>query len=90
MAYCLMGLFNVNMPMLYGEGDRVFIRLQEEIIKTSDDLTIFAWVSPEANFSTLNGLLASSPTAFSTCGDIVWKSNSNPPHEIMNKGLSCL
>jgi hypothetical protein len=27
-AYCLMGLFSVNMPMLYGEGDRAFIRLQ--------------------------------------------------------------
>jgi hypothetical protein len=28
-----MGLFNVNMPLLYGEGTRAFIRLQEEIIK---------------------------------------------------------
>lgn len=27
-AYCLMGLFQVNMPMLYGEGDKAFIRLQ--------------------------------------------------------------
>lgn len=36
-AYCLMGLFNVNMPMLYGEGEKAFIRLQEEIMKESDD-----------------------------------------------------
>lgn len=27
-AYCLMGLFQVNMPMLYGEGENAFIRLQ--------------------------------------------------------------
>lgn len=32
-AYCLLGLFNVNMPLLYGEGSRAFRRLQEEIQK---------------------------------------------------------
>ena len=42
-AYCLMGLFGVNMPTLYGEGDKAFYRLQEEILKTSTDHTIFAW-----------------------------------------------
>src|SRR5205809_4373832 len=33
-AYCLVGLFNVNMPLLYGEGQKAFIRLQEEIMRT--------------------------------------------------------
>ncbi|KEF53604.1 uncharacterized protein A1O9_10579 [Exophiala aquamarina CBS 119918] len=42
-AYCLLGIFGVNMPLLYGEGERAFTRLQEEIIKRSDDETIFAW-----------------------------------------------
>jgi Heterokaryon incompatibility protein (HET) len=42
-AYCLMGLFGVNMPLLYGEGERAFIRLQEEIMKVSDDHSLFAW-----------------------------------------------
>lgn len=42
-AYCLMGIFNVNMPLLYGEGDNVFSRLQEEIMKNSNDETLFAW-----------------------------------------------
>lgn len=32
-AYCLMGLFGVNMPLLYGEGRRAFHRLQAEIMK---------------------------------------------------------
>lgn len=27
-AYCLLGLFGVNMPLLYGEGEMAFIRLQ--------------------------------------------------------------
>jgi len=31
-AYCLLGIFGVNMPLLYGEGERAFIRLQEEIV----------------------------------------------------------
>ncbi|THU85582.1 hypothetical protein K435DRAFT_626403, partial [Dendrothele bispora CBS 962.96] len=44
MAYCLMGLFGVNMPPIYGEGGtKAFIRLQQEIIKYSDDRSIFAW-----------------------------------------------
>ena len=24
-AYCLLGIFDVNMPLLYGEGERAFI-----------------------------------------------------------------
>ncbi|KAI1083401.1 HET-domain-containing protein [Whalleya microplaca] len=40
-AYCLLGLFGVNMPLLYGEGgEKAFLRLQEEIIKNYSDLTI--------------------------------------------------
>ncbi|KAI0160743.1 HET-domain-containing protein [Xylariaceae sp. FL1272] len=42
-AYCLMGLFDVNMPLLYGEGRKAFIRLQEEILKTSNDQSFFIW-----------------------------------------------
>ncbi|KAK1852035.1 ankyrin repeat-containing protein [Colletotrichum chrysophilum] len=43
LAYCLLGIFGVNMPMLYGEGKRAFLRLKQEIIKTTNDLSIFAW-----------------------------------------------
>ncbi|KAG9229618.1 HET and ankyrin domain protein [Amylocarpus encephaloides] len=32
-AYCLMGLFGIYMPMIYGEGERAFNRLQEEIMR---------------------------------------------------------
>ncbi|KAH6697092.1 heterokaryon incompatibility protein-domain-containing protein [Plectosphaerella plurivora] len=44
-AYCLLGIFDVNMPMLYGEGARAFVRLQEEIMKTTDDESLFACTS---------------------------------------------
>lgn len=42
-AYCLLGIFDINMPMLYGEGAKAFRRLQEEIIRTGYDVSIFAW-----------------------------------------------
>lgn len=86
MAYCLLGLFNVNMPMLYGEGDRAFIRLQEEIMKHSDDHSLFAWssASPAAR-----GLLARSPTDFATCAsvDVTHARWNKEPYAISNLGL---
>ncbi|THU83126.1 HET-domain-containing protein, partial [Dendrothele bispora CBS 962.96] len=43
-AYSLMGLFDICMPPIYGEGGaKAFMRLQQEIIKISDDRSIFAW-----------------------------------------------
>jgi hypothetical protein len=48
MAYCLLGIFGINMPLLYGEGMKAFIRLQEEILKITDDQSIFAWRDPTA------------------------------------------
>ncbi|MCJ1265394.1 hypothetical protein MMC22_005271 [Lobaria immixta] len=41
-AYYLMSLFDVNIPMLYGEAWKAFLRLQEEIMKHSDDHSLFA------------------------------------------------
>ncbi|KAF1829424.1 HET-domain-containing protein [Decorospora gaudefroyi] len=43
MAYCLLGILGVNMPLLYGEGDRAFVRLQEVILSSSDDISVLAW-----------------------------------------------
>lgn len=43
MAYCLLGVFGINMPLLYGEGQKAFRRLQEEILKVSDDHSILAF-----------------------------------------------
>ncbi|EXF77987.1 HET domain-containing protein [Colletotrichum fioriniae PJ7] len=42
-AYSLLGIFGVNMPLLYGEGERAFERLQIEIMKQSSDDSILAW-----------------------------------------------
>ena len=44
-AYCLLGIFDVNMPLIYGEGRRAFQRLQEAIILKTHDQSLFAWGS---------------------------------------------
>lgn len=44
MAYCLLGLFDVNIPLIYGEGKRAFRRLQQAIMESAGhDQSLFAW-----------------------------------------------
>jgi hypothetical protein len=69
MAYCMLGIFNINMPLLYGEGERAFVRLQEEIMKTSNDHTIFCWEWNEDVPEDWGSLLAPWPTTFEAAGD---------------------
>ena len=45
-AYSLLGLFDIHMPILYGEGKSALLRLQKEIMQTIPDQTLFAWPSP--------------------------------------------
>lgn len=63
-AYCLLGIFDVNMPLLYGEGSKAFRRLQEEVIKQGNDLTIFAHSSEEQT----GNLFAQKPADFQDSG----------------------
>ena len=43
-AYSLFGIFDVQMPTIYGEGgEKAFVRLQEEILRHIPDQSIFAW-----------------------------------------------
>jgi hypothetical protein len=65
-AYCLLGLFGINMPLLYGEGERAFQRLQQEIIRTSTDQSVPAWeiIHQEGGRYPLLSLLAPSPANF--------------------------
>lgn len=54
-AYSLMGLFGVNMPLLYGEGGtKAFARLQQEITRQSSDDSIFAWTTAGNDSSAKN------------------------------------
>jgi hypothetical protein len=42
-AYCLLGIFDVHMPLLYGEGSKAFTRLQVAIMDATDDISLMAW-----------------------------------------------
>ncbi|KAK5657628.1 hypothetical protein OQA88_2700 [Cercophora sp. LCS_1] len=77
-SYCLLGIFGVHMPMLYGEEENAFRRLQEEIIKNIPDISIFAWKldpgSPKlpdtGDRRVYSSVLASSPSAFHGFGSV--------------------
>jgi len=77
MAYSLLGLFGVNLPLIYGEGaDRAFRRLQEEIIRHTSDDSILAWGldldSSRFSANSKSGPLARSPADFAGCGSLTW------------------
>jgi hypothetical protein len=89
-AYCLLGIFNVNMPLLYGEGEKAFPRLVEQIIKDSDDHSIFAWKQLENSSSPRQlGLLPYSPICFAQSGAIIpyQTPGESSPYAVTNKGL---
>jgi hypothetical protein len=102
-AYSLMGIFDVNMPLLYGEGKKAFARLQEAIMKTSDDQSLFAWGLP-AEVKTMQqfldsyetppvanwrGLFADSPSEFTHCDQIhvLEDVESTVPPIVSNNGV---
>jgi hypothetical protein len=90
MAYSLMGLFGVNIPILYGEGARrAFKRLQLEIVALIPDQTIFAWRAKREDDH--SGLLADSVADFADSGSVVasnqWSSGLRP-YSMANIGMS--
>ncbi|KAK6371765.1 hypothetical protein LTS17_008588 [Exophiala oligosperma] len=95
-AYCLLGIFQINMPLIYGEGRKACRRLQEEIIKESDDQTIFAWQLSEGDQfrSSLApddgevGVLAQHPAEFEDSAHFQPALPRSGPYNITNKGLS--
>ena len=83
-AYCLFGIFDINMPLLYGEGRKAFLRLELEILRNSDDESIFAWTSKRSQY----GLLALWPDSFEGSAHILrHECFVRPPYSMTNKGL---
>ena len=99
LAYCLLGLFNVNMPLLYGEGPKAFVRLQQEILKVTNDHTMFLWgLLPEAEYQTAialangvrtTGMVAQNPRDFRKVHDAtpIESSSFTGTAEITARGL---
>jgi hypothetical protein len=102
-AYSLLGIFDINMPLLYGEGAKAFRRLQEEIIRTRNDPSIFAFgrdqlLSVEESMykrpqpmyppKINDSVLAESPDYFWQGGDVLTsKYFFDEPYAITHMGL---
>ena len=95
-AYALLGIFDVNIPLLYGEGRKAFQRLQEEIIRTSTDHSILAWLPTTAlgsasiwsDMTEESNLLAPSPYSFRDSRDIIsWALPQSETFELSQRGL---
>ena len=91
-AYSLLGLFDVNMPLLYGEGKlKAFRRLQEEIMKISEDETLFAWGDADSDMGSSSAdVLASDPKDFAEAKDLVpFDEADDPiaPYSMTHRGL---
>ena len=77
-AYSLMGLFDINIPMIYEEREKAFLRLQQYIIQKSKDESIFAWTTEfPGNTKTYSGLFAPSSLAYASCSEIVQTQGSH-------------
>ncbi|KAK0312756.1 hypothetical protein LTR01_002418 [Friedmanniomyces endolithicus] len=95
MSYCLLGLFDINMPLIYGEGWKAFSRLQKEILTRYDDDSIFAWRTFDEGQTpnpyrrgNVRGLLARMPAEFANASQAIRSIGHNrPPCALTNRGM---
>ncbi|KAI1192637.1 hypothetical protein F5X97DRAFT_340069 [Nemania serpens] len=98
LAYCLLGIFDVSMPIMYGEGgDQAFFRLQDHIIKKTRDDSILAWgLSSDGEQSnsdpgqvTPGRILAAAPSDFANSGHIISRDQpADPTNSFEISGVS--
>ena len=50
-AYSLFGIFNVALPVIYGERDQAVGRLLEHILTGSGDVTVLAWTGTSGGYN---------------------------------------
>ncbi|KAK5652916.1 hypothetical protein OQA88_9395 [Cercophora sp. LCS_1] len=91
-AYCLLGVFGVQLSLRYGEERQAFRRLQEAIISSVPDLSVFAWrrsrplTTEEAESACQRqhcGVLAVDPQDFADSGSLV-KKKPFARHELLS------
>ncbi|KAK5653188.1 hypothetical protein OQA88_9086 [Cercophora sp. LCS_1] len=97
-TYSLLGLLGINMPLIYGEGDRAFERLQQELIRQQADESILLWgrrwLGNDAGKLEMGHtpitLFATSPSAFEKSNGLVpWSFiNERGGFTVTNAGLS--
>jgi hypothetical protein len=91
-AYCLLGIFDIHMPLIYGEGlQKAFTRLQSQLIKEAAELSWLAWDFPDPRPTpgSLSGVFAPTPACFTYCNDVtVYDADPNViPVKETNGGL---
>ncbi|KAK5709812.1 hypothetical protein LTR17_019426 [Elasticomyces elasticus] len=83
-AYSLLGIFEVNMALIYGEGQKAFKRLQEEILKKTTDQTLFAWGYYQIwPLGMPLGMFADSPDDFEYSHDFITGDRYNAEQDAM-------
>lgn len=83
-AYCLLGVFDINMPLIYGEGRKAFHRLQQEIIQNSNDLSVLFF---ENERETPSRLLATKPRQFRPKATMRREQSPFNEFSLTNRGL---
>lgn len=96
-AYCMLGIFDAHLTPMYGEGTNAFRRLQEEIIRRSNDQSIFAWFNLTRHLSSwekkhfdtfVTPILAVHPADFLFSGDVETSGQAPEfPYTTTNIGL---
>ncbi|KAF4449197.1 HET-domain-containing [Fusarium albosuccineum] len=90
LAYCLFGLFGVNMPLLYGEGRKAFIGLQEEVLRRTEDLSLLVRADTPGTESAygyrftdpgVSGVFAPHPSCFNLDGKVTIGQKPPPDYE---------
>jgi len=90
-AYCLLGIFGVHLSLRYGEERQAFRRLQEAIISSVPDLSVFAWRRRRLLAEEMEsprqlqycGVLAVEPQDFADSGSLV-KKKPFARHELLS------
>jgi hypothetical protein len=89
-AYSLLGIFDISLTVIYGEGERAFQRLQEELLRVYSDHTIFAWGLDLPLPMGASDLLARSPEDFQLCSKVVPTRQDERQHrlEVMSRAVN--
>ena len=89
-AYSLMGVFDIDLPLLYGEDENAFMRRQMEILSRQNDDSIFVWdTRNEIINPCLNSVLSPSLNLFLHSGGTDPYPTNPPrsPYSMTNQGL---
>lgn len=91
--YSLIGVFGINMSLMYGEGEaKAFMRLQSELMAHSEDQSILAWINPTRHGEPLPcGMVATSLDWFKDSSDVVSfsiKDKEKPLYDMTKEGLA--